>query len=117
MPDSWIEKIFQRLEDFYGSKWAAQYGDFPRDRVKNTWAEELAGFADQPDRIAYALKAMTQEPFPPTLPEFMAACRRAPTKSNVLKALPVYPTKEDKARADKMISDALAVLKRVPCAE
>ena len=57
LPDAWIEKLFQKFEDFYGAKWAAQYGDFPRDRVKRTWAEELSGFADMPGAIAGAISA------------------------------------------------------------
>lgn len=75
LPDDWIEKCFRRFEDFYGSKWAAQYGSFPRERVKRTWGEELAGFADKPEAIGRALKNLG--PFPPTLPEFQAMCRDA----------------------------------------
>ena len=77
LPDSWIEKLFQKFEDFYGAKWAAQYGDFPRDRVKRTWAEELGGFADMPGAISGALNAQKSNPFPPTLPEFLGLCRES----------------------------------------
>lgn len=77
MHDSWIERLFQRFEDFYGAKWAAQFGSFPRDRVKRTWAEELSGFADMPEALAEALKAQKSSPFPPTLPEFLGLCREA----------------------------------------
>lgn len=75
--DEWIERLFQRFEDYYGAKWAAQYGDFPRDRVKRTWAEELGGFADKPEAIASALESQKTNPFPPTLPEFLMLCREA----------------------------------------
>ena len=56
LPDGWVEKLFQKFEDFYGAKWAAAYGSFPRDRVKRTWAEELGGFASMPECIAMALE-------------------------------------------------------------
>lgn len=75
LPDAWIEKLFQKFEDFYGAKWAAQYGDFPRDRVKRTWAEELGGFSGE--AIAKALDAQKAGKFPPTLPEFIELCRDA----------------------------------------
>ena len=77
LPDAWIEKLFQRFEDYYGAKWAAQYGSFPRERVKRTWAEELAGFSAKPECIASALSAQKSSPFPPTLPEFLGLCREA----------------------------------------
>ena len=75
LPDAWIEKLFQKFEDFYGAKWAAQYGDFPRERVKRTWAEELGGFSGE--SIAKALDAQKSGKFPPTLPEFIELCRDA----------------------------------------
>lgn len=77
LPEAWIEKLFQKFEDFYGAKWAAQYGSFPRNRVMRTWAEELAGFADKPGAIGRALDAQKANPFPPTLPEFLTLCREA----------------------------------------
>jgi hypothetical protein len=77
LPEAWIEKLFQRFEDYYGAKWAAQYGSFPRERVKRTWAEELAGFAAKPECITSALSAQKSSPFPPTLPEFLGLCREA----------------------------------------
>lgn len=77
MPEPWIEKLFQKFEDYYGAKWAAQYGAFPRERVKRTWAEALAGFTSIPDALGQALEAQKNSPFPPTLPEFLALCRNA----------------------------------------
>lgn len=80
-PDPWlasIEKLFQRFEDFYGAKWAAAYGGFPRDRVLRTWARELRGFAEHPECLRYATKSVCESPFPPTLPDMLAAARRAP---------------------------------------
>ncbi|MBL8474413.1 MAG: hypothetical protein JNM98_21675 [Rhodocyclaceae bacterium] len=58
-----------------------------------TWAVELAGFADQPKRIARALDDCRSRNSPPSLPEFLAMCRAAPTN---LMALP----EPDVERAD-----------------
>ena len=77
LPSTWIDKLFNKFEDFYGAKWANQYGGFPVARVKKTWAEELAGFADKGDAISQALQAQKGNPFPPTLPEFLMLCREA----------------------------------------
>lgn len=72
-----MEKLFQKFEDWYGAKWAAQYGAFPRERVKATWAEELAGFAKMPTALADALQSQKASPYAPTLPEFLQHCRNA----------------------------------------
>lgn len=82
LPESWIAKIFAKFEARYGSLFLDRWRDCNMANVMETWAEELAGFADQPERIAYALKSLADERFPPTLPEFIAACRRAPAKSS-----------------------------------
>ena len=38
---------------------------------------EIAGFQDRPEAIKAALDALDDKPFPPTLPEFLRACRDA----------------------------------------
>lgn len=109
LPDAWIEKIFQKFEDYYGAKWAAQYGNFPRERVKGTWAEELAGFATKPECISQALTAQKSSPFPPTLPEFLGLCREALRRigdDSGAPALPYKPTTADHERALTMINQA-----------
>lgn len=83
-----IERLFQKFEDFYGTKWAAQYGDFPRERVKSTWAEELAGFIDKPEVIARAVSSQRENKSPPTLPEFMTNCRNEARRIQSAPALP-----------------------------
>lgn len=107
LPDSWISKIFSKFEARYGSLFIDRWRDCDMANVRETWAEELAGFKDQPDRIAYALRVLAEEKFPPTLPEFIAACRRAPAKQDHL-ALPHKLTGEDhdriKATAEAAIS-------------
>lgn len=73
LPDSWVERLFQRMEDRYGAMWADRYGQFPRQRVKDSWAEDLAGISG--DELRRGLDACKQSKFPPTLPEFISLCR------------------------------------------
>lgn len=78
LPETWIGRIFGRMEDFYGARFLDAWRGTDLARVKATWAGKLAGFADQPERIGFALNALEHHPFPPTLPEFLALCRQAP---------------------------------------
>lgn len=88
LPDSWVERIFDRMQGMYGSLWLDRWrsgemieqGGQRFDRgllvAKATWADELAGFADQPERLAKALEACRHRNLPPTLPEFLELCRQ-----------------------------------------
>jgi hypothetical protein len=62
----------------YGTLFFDKWRDVAPEMLKAAWAEELAGFADRPDAIKYALDLMLESKFPPSLPEFLADCRRAP---------------------------------------
>jgi hypothetical protein len=73
LPDAWIERIFQRMEDRYGDLWAQRYGAFPRERVKRSWADDLSEMSGE--EIARGVVACRDLKFPPTLPEFRALCR------------------------------------------
>lgn len=73
IPDSWIEKIFLKMESRYGSLWADRYGALPRNQVKSDWAEDLAGFTGE--ELRKGLEACKTLKFPPTLPEFLTLCR------------------------------------------
>lgn len=78
LPDAWIDRLFDRLEAAYGSKWLNMWGNTSLLNVKSLWAEKLAGFAGNPKALAYALDCLDEHPFPPTLPEFLSLCRKAP---------------------------------------
>lgn len=75
LPDTWVEKLFQKMEDRYGDLWATRYGSFPRARVKQTWAEDLGDLTGE--EVARGVAACRSAKFPPTLPEFRALCRPA----------------------------------------
>lgn len=78
LPDAWVDSLFDRLEAAYGNKWLNMWGNTNLANVKSLWAEKLAGFADNPKALGYALSCLDEHPFPPTLPEFLSLCRKAP---------------------------------------
>lgn len=73
LPDTWVERLFQRMEDRYGDLWANRYGAFPRERVKRTWAEDLADLTR--GELARGVEACRSVTFAPTLAEFRKLCR------------------------------------------
>lgn len=88
IPDSWVERIFDRMQGLYGSLWVDRWRSgelIARDSqsfdrglllAKETWAQELGGFVEMPERISRALDACRHRNLPPTLPEFLDACRQ-----------------------------------------
>lgn len=74
--DEAIDKLWERFENRYGSLWMDRWAGLPMARVKAEWADELRGFAT--DALRYGFESVKDGRYPPTLPEFVEACRRAP---------------------------------------
>ncbi len=100
MPSAWIERIFGRMEALYGSAFLDRWKHSDIDNVRRVWAEELAGFADHPEAIAHALKALTSKPTPPSLPEFLDLCRQAPRQFAPALEAPRLSPSEQAERAE-----------------
>ncbi len=78
LPESWIDRIFARMEAAYGSLFLDRWRGCNIAEVKKVWAEELRSFSDYPQSFGVALRFMMDEcKFPPTLPEFVLLCRKA----------------------------------------
>jgi len=88
LPESWIDRLFARLEGLYGAKFLDMWRESDLRNVKATWAEKLAGFADKPEALKAAIDACDEKHWPPTLPEFLVLCRGAASRNNSLAALP-----------------------------
>lgn len=122
LPKSAVAKIFQAMQGNYGSRFLNQWktgqtiqqGD---DQGKDVglvnamvfWGDKLAGFADQPERIQYAMKTLPEEP--PSLPQFVKMCNSAPVKE--APALRYVPTVEDEERAREAAAKAAKVIKKI----
>lgn len=109
LPEAWISKIFAKFEARYGSLFHDRWKGCDLANVKATWAEELAGYCDNPEAIGYALRALAGAKFPPTLPEFIEVCRNAPAKE--VPAIPYKPTAEDVQRARAAAESAARAVK------
>ena len=112
----WVDRIFARLIGIYGAQFKAKFSqvedgvDIGLMLAKEAWANELGGFADMPESIAYALEHLPTERAPNAL-EFRDICRRAPRKSEAVAAVEYKPTAEDVARHKEMSHKATAAVK------
>ncbi len=77
LPTPWVDRIFDKLTLIYGQSFLRRWADIDLNAVKSDWAHELAGFAQHPRAIAYALENLPAER-PPTVLEFRAMARRCP---------------------------------------
>lgn len=88
LPDEWVARIFGYMSCLYGNKFVDLWNGTDHKAVRALWAEKLGGFRDRPEVIMAALDALDDRPLPPTLPEFIALCRAATTRSGTRPALP-----------------------------
>lgn len=79
LPVPWIDRIFDKLTLTYGQSFLRRWADIDLNAVKSDWAHELAGFAQHPRAIAWALQNLPPEK-PPTVLEFRALARKAPAE-------------------------------------
>lgn len=75
LPALWIDRIWERLFAFYGSRFADFWsgGADQIANIKKIWAEELSGYTV--DEIRIGLDACKKRDYPPSLPQFMSMCR------------------------------------------
>jgi hypothetical protein len=114
---NWIERIFSRLQGSYGYGFTSKFAtgmvngvDLGIENAKQVWAEELGGFMDMPEAIAYAIKHLPTEKAPNVF-EFRDICRRAPRKSEAVAAIEYHPTAQDKARHSEIAHKATQAVK------
>lgn len=75
IPESWVEKLFRRLEAILGARMGDVYHAADKDQVKREWAEALYGYSDE--ELRRGIAATRTRKFPPNLPEFLHLCRPA----------------------------------------
>ena len=73
IPDSWVEKLFERMVGLYGNKFLDMWGKTDLLQVKAIWAQELGKLSR--DEIAKGANALINQEWCPTLPQFIKLCR------------------------------------------
>lgn len=73
IPDSWTEKLFEKLAAYYGKKFTDMWAGLDQKTLRGVWAEELSGYTGE--EIRNGLQNCKKREWPPTLPEFLMLCR------------------------------------------
>ena len=108
LPADLVDSIFARLSVRYGAAFIGQWPDADPAALKADWGRALAGFAQQPEAIAYALDNLPDTPI--NVGQFRAIARRTPPK--VLMRLPEPPADPARLRAELAKLAALTARKR-----
>lgn len=102
LPAGWVDRLFFRLQGVYGKDFMSQFmlmdaagNDIGLANAKQVWSEELGGFSEHPEAIAYALENLPERM--PNVIQFREICRKAPRKGYT--ALEYRLTDEDKNNA------------------
>ena len=106
MPDSWIDKIFDKLTMVYGHQFIGRWSGLDLSKVKADWAHELDGMEAHPKAISYALQQLDPSS-PPTVLQFREMCRRAPDE----KPLTLDAPKPDQAVVNAALQKAKEAVK------
>lgn len=86
LPPAWVDRIFARLDGVYGGEFGRKFSrvvggrDEGIEAAKATWADELGGYADSPEAIAFALDVRNLPEKAPNLVQFLGICKTAPRK-------------------------------------
>jgi hypothetical protein len=100
LPDEWVERIFERIAAVYGvQKTSSMWTGVDPKQVKRAWGQALGKYPRE--SLAAAVRAMPDEcePWPPTLPEFVALVKGQIQAPEHMRALPVPPRTQDEIAA------------------
>lgn len=75
IPEKWVEALFSAMAATYGARFADLWRSAKLSDVKRQWGIELARLTSA--QMKAGRETMTDLERPPTLPEFMAHCRRS----------------------------------------
>ncbi len=87
----------------YGARFADAWHGVDAAEMKAAWAQKLGGLT--PQQIKRGLDGLEQSKFPPTLPEFIALCRRAVPEAHVQKLPPPKLTAEQREEGRRKFAE------------
>lgn len=103
LPSAWVDRLFAKLAVTYGQRFLGLYSGLDLEAVKADWAHELDGLQNRPEAIKHALEHLPTDQ-PPTVLQFRALCRNAPTAHQALPSPKGAPDQRLMAKVKAAIS-------------
>jgi len=74
-----IARVWTRMSEVYGHKWASQYGEVCDEKgaltsAAKTWAQGLSRLRPEEISVGFSKLVVRADPWPPSLPEFVGLC-------------------------------------------
>ena len=73
IPSSWVDALFLKMLNFYGSKFKLMWGESDLAHVKLIWQQELSKLTKE--EIARGANDLINQEYCPTLPQFIRLCK------------------------------------------
>ncbi|TCK36692.1 hypothetical protein B0G84_5705 [Paraburkholderia sp. BL8N3] len=99
VPQAWVEELFRKLTAYFGARFADLWRGVDIDDIKREWGIALAKLSRTEMKAGVA--ALLSLKYPPTLPEFFAACKQAR-----LHEMPKHDLLTDQTRAAPEVVEA-----------
>jgi len=94
-----MDFLWGRMTEIYGHKWTSNYGTKPTD----VWSKQLSALSRDDLKRGVTVCMTNGEPWPPSLPEFLAMCRPRKRENEAMyqcvPQLPPPPPNPEKAKA------------------
>jgi hypothetical protein len=101
LPAAWVDRIFTKMALVYGRDFASRWEGLNLVDVKADWAHELDGYDKHPKAIAHALQNLPSRP--PTVLEFRALARAAPSDAALALGAPRANAVRVAAELEKLV--------------
>lgn len=97
VPRKWIEKLFSQMSAYWGSRFADAWRGTELLDVQKAWGVQLQKLSGKEWNAG--VKALINQKFPPTLPEFFALCKQSRLMEAASEA-PLQLTDDTRASAE-----------------
>ncbi|WP_233866708.1 hypothetical protein [Paraburkholderia adhaesiva] len=114
IPETWVEKLFVKMDTIYGAPFADMWRAADADEMKSTWRQGLSAANLTDEGLRRGVAALFRTKRPPNLPEFIELCsptpamyRQSPLALTDEQRTPPEQAREQLAKVHDLATDTL----------